>query len=168
LLTLNNIFCKLENTWQNCTFITTRVYSLMYCCLFVWWCLTPLSIIFQLYRGGQFYWCRNLGPEENHRLVASHWQTLSHNVVHLTLIEIRTHNLSGDRHWLHTITAATAAETNDLFLNKWKLPGESKNTSVNNSMYASHSASLFTILIVLKIIRNMAWILIAVYQCHTN
>ena len=22
------------------------------------WCLTPLSIIFQLSRGGQFYWCR--------------------------------------------------------------------------------------------------------------
>jgi hypothetical protein len=30
-------------------------------------------------------------PGENHRPVASHWQTLSHNVVHLALNEIRTH-----------------------------------------------------------------------------
>jgi hypothetical protein len=40
-------------------------------------------------------------PGENHRPVASHWQTLSHNVVHLVLIEIRINNISGDRHWLH-------------------------------------------------------------------
>jgi hypothetical protein len=33
------------------------------------------------------------GPGENHRPVASHWQTLSHQVVYLALIEIRTHNI---------------------------------------------------------------------------
>jgi hypothetical protein len=34
-------------------------------------------------------------PGENHRPVASHRQTLSHNVVDLILIEIRTHNIRG-------------------------------------------------------------------------
>ena len=67
--------------------------------LLVWWCLTPLSTIFHLYRAGQFYWFRKPGRlGENHRPVANHWQTLSHNVVHLALIEIRTHNISGDWH----------------------------------------------------------------------
>jgi hypothetical protein len=37
------------------------------------------------------------GPEENHWPVVSHWQTWSHNVVHLALIEIQAHNISGDR-----------------------------------------------------------------------
>ena len=40
------------------------------------------------------------GPGENHLPVTSHWQTLSHNVVHLALIEIQTRNTSDDRHWL--------------------------------------------------------------------
>jgi hypothetical protein len=72
-----------------------------FCCL-VLWCLTPLSTIFQLYRGGQFYWWRKPEiPGENHRPATSHWQTLALNVVHLAMSGIRTHDINGDRHRLY-------------------------------------------------------------------
>jgi hypothetical protein len=47
-------------------------------------------------------------PRENHQTVASQWQTLSPNVVHLAMIEIRTHNISGVKSNYHMITATTA------------------------------------------------------------
>jgi hypothetical protein len=55
------------------------VVFLFFVCLFVWWCLTPLSTIFQW---RSVLLVEDTGvPGENHRLVASHWQTLSHNDV---------------------------------------------------------------------------------------
>ena len=61
---------------------------------------------------------------ENHRLVASHWQTLSHNVVSSTrrLGGIRTHNFSGDKHCNYECTLEKTSikfNRNTTFLN-WK------------------------------------------------
>jgi hypothetical protein len=46
------------------------------------WCLTPLSTIFQCYRGGQFYWWRK--PEYPEKLY----------LVHLAMNAVRVHNFS--------------------------------------------------------------------------
>jgi hypothetical protein len=57
------------------------------------------NTIFQLYRGGQFYWWMKM--EDTEKTTDLLQVTDKHNVVHLTLIIIQTHNISGDRHWLH-------------------------------------------------------------------
>jgi hypothetical protein len=46
---------------------------------------------------------KNEVPGENHQPAASHWQTLTNNIVSSTprLSGIWTHNISCDRHWLH-------------------------------------------------------------------
>jgi hypothetical protein len=44
-----------------------------------------------------------MDPEKTTDLSQATDKTLSHNIVHLTPIEIQTHNISGDKHWLHYI-----------------------------------------------------------------
>jgi hypothetical protein len=85
--------------------------------VFVWWCLAPLSTIFQLYRDGQFYW-ETGGPGENHRPVASH--KLYHIMLYstpwsrfelTTSVVIGTDCLGNCKSNYHMITATTTGGT---------------------------------------------------------
>jgi hypothetical protein len=75
----------------------TLVNCAKYMVWFGLWCLTPLSTIFQLYRDGHFYWWRK--PEYPEKTTDLPQVT---DNLHIAMSDVRIHNVSGDKCWLHT------------------------------------------------------------------
>jgi hypothetical protein len=64
-------FCTLNDEWDS-------VVRFLFVCLLVWWCSTPFSTIFQLFRASQFYWYRK--PENPEK--TTNLSQITHKLYH--------------------------------------------------------------------------------------
>ena len=112
------------------------IYLSMFVCLFV--CLMVFSATFN--NISAISWRSSImvketgGSGENHRSVANHWQTLSHNVIHFAQIEIRTHNNSSDRHW-RSRPRRPPLEGSDMDINEYERLSNIKHIKVQKERF---------------------------------